>query len=237
MLLKLKYDLSYVAAATMAIFVAALAATDLMTSLKYAPYFALDALIRKHEPVSARAVETYAARLTTLPDTCRSDVINATINVAMRNVEQKTALIDRQPWISALQSMEPLLRDGMTCMPTNGMLWAQLATVRWLLGGTAEEQAVLLNMSQAYAPAEIKVLRARFTQWQRVSPMVISQSEHALRSDIRTVLNYGSPALVKEILAKISPQVVPIVADEGSLVSEPRKRLLAAAKIELPAAN
>lgn len=234
MLLKSKYDVAYFLSVALAIFVAALAATEFVLTAKYSPYLSLDSYLKKNASVSSRALQDYASRLPARPETCRSDILNATVGVAMGDVEQKMFLNDRRPWLEALRSMEPLLRESLACMPTDGMLWARLATVRWLLGGSADEQALLMNTSQAYAPAEIQVLRSRFVQWQRVSPQVISLAEHALRADIHVVLNYASPRFVKEILGRISPQVQPLLLDEMRSVSQARQDELSAEGVILP---
>lgn len=206
---------------------------DLSNTVRYGGLLALESLLRKGEPVSARAVANYAQHLSDIPETCRTDILDAAVAVAMQNIEQEAGSPDRSAWIASLRSMEPLLRGSLACMPTNGLLWGRLAVVRWLLGGTAEEQASLLTMSQAYAPAELPALRGRMIQWRRVSPPVLELAEHALRADIRVILNYAPVSAVKSLLADVPPLIRPFLADEALALPRDRRDVLDRAGIKL----
>jgi len=219
-------------AVSAAVLIGAVAAGDLAVTARYGGYLAIDSLLANDKPVLASVVADYAQRLSTAPDTCRSDILNAAVDVAMRNIEQETVSSDRTAWIASLRSMEPLLRDSLACMPTNGLLWARLAVVRWLLGGTAEEQATLLAMSQAYAPSELQVIRSRMVQWRRVSPKVLDLAGDALRSDIRTIINHA-PASSARLLADLPPLMQPFVADEALALPQERQNIFERAGVPL----
>lgn len=213
--------------------IGAVAVGDLATTARYGSYLAIDSLLANDKPVSAQVIADYAQRLSKSPQTCRTDILNSAVDIAMRNVEQETTSLDRTAWIASLRSLEPLLRDSLACMPTNGLLWARLAVVRWLLGGTAEEQASLLTMSQAYAPSELRVIRSRLVQWRRVSPKVLELAERWLRSDVRTILNYAEVSAAKRLLADVPPLVKPFVAEEALVLPQERRTAFVQAGIPL----
>lgn len=226
MTLNLRRKLVYLIAVAASLVIAAFAFVDLSTTASYGPYIALDSLMKRNQTVSAAAVSEYAKRLSKLPETCRTDVWNSVIAVATRNVRQEETSLDRQTWIAALRLMDPLLRTALGCMPTNGQIWARLAVVQWLLGGSGDEQVTLLVTSQAYAPNELQALELRMVQWRRVTPYVLQRTQNAMRSDIRAVLTYAPSKIVAEFLANIPDSMAPVVKDEFALITPERKAKL-----------
>jgi hypothetical protein len=228
------HDLAFPVAVVACMAISSLAIWQFLLTARYGVYTTLASLIDRGSPVSQSAVTTYAAKAEELPATCRTDLLNAAITVAMRDIDQMRNLDDQAGWVASLRSLEPRLRAALGCVPTDGMLWERLAVVRWFLGGSAQEEAHLLILSQAYGPGELDVLQTRIAQWKRVSPAVIDLAGDALRSDIRTTLLYAKPASVAALLADMPAVLQPLVSNEAAAVPPDRRDLLTAAKIALP---
>ena len=152
----------------------------------------------------------------------------------MRNVKQMRNEGDQVGWIASLRSMEPRLHRALACVPTDGMLWERLAVVRWFLGGSAQEQARLLTLSQAYSPGELEVVRARMVQWTRVTPIVVDLAQDALRSDIKVTLGYSSIRAVEAMVRDMPAVLQPLLKEAVAGLPPDRAADLAKAGITLP---
>jgi hypothetical protein len=222
----LRRDLAYPLAVVACLMVGALAVGEILLTARYGAYTALTSLMDKRQPVSAAAIINYAQRLSQLPETCRTDLLNAAVTVDMRGVDQLENSGDQVAWIASLRSLEPRLRHALTCSPTDGLLWERLAVVRWFLGGTAKEQTLLMGMSQAYSPGELGTLRSRMEHWKRLSPAVIEQSQDALRADVRVILHHSPPQFAKKVLAEVPQVLTSIVITEAAMIPEDRRSKL-----------
>ncbi|RWX75758.1 hypothetical protein EPK99_18915 [Neorhizobium lilium] len=213
---------------------ASLAVWQFVVTARYGVYVTLASMMDKGESVSSAAVANYASKADQLPSTCRTDLLNAAIAVNIRNVDQMRGIDDQVSWIASLRAMEPRLRQGLGCVPTDGLLWQRLAVVRWFLGGTAQEEAHLLSMSQAYAPYELDIVKTRILQWKRVTPAVIDLAGDALRSDIRITLLYAPVGEVKAMLTEASAFMLPLLSSEAVGMPPERSDALRKADITLP---
>lgn len=214
--------------------VASFAIWQFFITARYGTYTTLASMIEKGEAVSAAAVSDYAARADALPATCRSDLLGAVITVSMQNVEQMRSVGDQVGWVASLRAMEPRLHRALACVPTDGMLWERLAVVRWFLGGSAQEQARLLTLSQAYAPGELDVVRARMVQWTRVTPAVVDLAQDALGSDIRVTFGHSSAEAVEVMMRDMPASLQPLLKAAAADLPPDRAADLAKAGVSLP---
>jgi hypothetical protein len=194
-----------------------------MTTGKYAIYPALVSLVMHDEPVAQNAIMVSAQDLSDPPNTCRSDILDPALDVMMMNIMEQESKPDRSTSLASLNVADGVLRDALACMPTNSMVWARFAHVRWALGGSAQEQASLLTMSQTYSPAEIGPLAARIAQWERVSPTVRALGERALKADLEALLQHGSLPLIIEVMPSL-PRSLHTAAVEAARTISKEKR-------------
>lgn len=174
------------------------------------------------DPVSLAAVDDAIAKADVVFPDCQSDGITGVVDLVTWRADQIDPREDRDNWILALRQLEDVSRKALACEPTDGMFWARLAFARWFLGGTAQEQAKLLGYSQSYAPSEYPVIRARFFQWRRVSPTVISLARHQVQEDIRTVLLYVPLVEAVDLLTGMPQQLTFMMQEEMRLMPPER---------------
>jgi hypothetical protein len=213
---------------------ASLAAFQGVVTARYGTYSTLAAMLDKGEAVSPAALASDAQKAARLPNTCRTDLLNAAITIMLRNAEQVHESRDQLAWVEALRGLEPQLRQALACVPTDGMLWQRMAVVRWFLGCSADEEARLLAQSQAYAPGELEVVSARMLQWKRVTPAVIEGARDALRADIRVTLGHAKPPAVEAMLRELPATLQSLAGQEVAALPPERTKDLLQAGIRLP---
>lgn len=153
--------------------IAVYAGNQAWLSARYAPYLRLNGLMARGQPISADAVGRFSTDIGNRPQTCRSDLVEAQVAVRMRQVEirrldSETAGQD-ELWRASVRALAPVLDHALACLPTSGRLWQQRAVLTWLLGGPVQAQVIDMQLSQAYAPADLDVIALRFTHWKRVA--------------------------------------------------------------------
>lgn len=205
-----------------AVLTAALALGELKATRDYGPYLSLNSLLRRHDSVSDSAVMHYAQSLDGSPAPCRTDILDAVVSVARRDVDLKFSG-NREEWPAALLRMERVLRGALACNPTNGDLWVRLAMTRWFVGGSADEQLSLMTLSQAYSPANLDTVRKRLRHWSAVTPAMAALGEDLVRRDIRTMLLYAPTKDVIASAGDLPAHLHRVIHSEAELV--PRLRL------------
>jgi hypothetical protein len=205
-----------------AFLVAMLALAELKAARDYGAYLSLNSLLRRHEAVSDRAVMHYAQSLDGSLGSCRTDILEAVVSVAQRDVDLKF-IGSREEWPSALARSERVLRAALGCNPTNGDLWMRLAVTRWLVGGSADEQLSLMTLSQTYSPSNLDTVTKRLLHWGTVTPQMAALGEDLIRRDIRTILLYAPETDAVGLLRNLPAHLHPLVRSEAEVV--PRLRL------------
>lgn len=203
-----------------------LALHQIRISREYGPYIEMEALFARRQPVSPSALVLYAERLDRPLKTCRSDIVEAVIKVSQRHVDRQFAEHGAAAWRNAMQRMEKLVRNALKCSPTNGDLWARLAVLRWFLGGSANEQVALMELSQSYAPADLAVIRRRLRHWSGVTNAMAALGERIVRSDLRTLLLHAPERDVIRIFGWLSPDLQRVAGEEMIVVPPERMAAL-----------
>jgi hypothetical protein len=161
-----------------------------------------------------------------LIDGCSPAALDAAIEIETMHADLYTPYTDRDLWVAALQRLEGDARKALNCQPTNGLLWARLAFASWFLGRSATDQAAYLNYSQLYAPAELPAIRARFTQWARVSPVVMEQARQPFQRDLQTLLLWVPAPLAASLLKALPAIYQPAIDEIASYMPEERFQAL-----------
>jgi hypothetical protein len=209
------------------------AAGQFWLSARYAPYLRISGLIAQDVAVSTEAINRYSADLAHRPSTCRSDLVEAAVTVRLQQVEIRRRVAERQGlddrWSDAVRALAPIVDHALSCLPTDGRLWQQRAVLTWLLGGPAKAQITDMELSEAYAPADLDVVALRLSHWKRVGPAVTGPAERALRADLRIVLQQAPAASVPFLLAGFPPDLTLLLREELKNVDLERQSRLAAA--------
>jgi hypothetical protein len=209
-------------------FAALIALHELSVTRQYSAYQSLTGMFRERKAVSEQAISHYAGRLDGELGSCRTDILDAVVAVSQRNVDQEFSTRNRPGWLAAMQKMEETVRSALACRPANGDLWVRLATLRWFLGGSADEQISFMTLSQAYAPANLATTMKRLRYWSQVTPYMAALGEDLIRSDVRTMLLHAPEKDVVSSLSDLPENLLPLIRSEQAIV--PQSRLDALAK-------
>jgi hypothetical protein len=213
--------------------IAIFSAEQFWLSARYAPYLRINGLLARQVPVSADAINRYSADLGNRPPTCRSGLIEAILSVRLQQIEMRRSLAEQRGmddrWSDAVLALAPIVDHALSCLPTDGRLWQRRAVLTWLLGGPAKAQITDMELSQAYAPADLDVVALRLSHWKRVGPAVTDPAESALRADLRIVLQHAPAPGVPFLLADLPSDIQRLVKEELSGVDVGRQSQLAAA--------
>ncbi|MFN3548832.1 MAG: hypothetical protein ACK4U0_15205 [Mesorhizobium sp.] len=173
------------------------------------------------EPVRS-ALSSWVSSNEGLITACPAGAVDAAIELDVLHADLYVPFRQRDEWVRALDRLERDARQALACQPTNGLVWARLAFASWFLGQPAARQARYLDYSQLYAPAEMGALRARFAQWARVTPIVVSDASASFDRDLRTVLSFG-PASVTVAMLRDMPATSRAAILEAARVLPPER--------------
>lgn len=200
-------------------------------SARYAPYLRLHGLIARGEPVSADAIGRFSTDRANRPPTCRSDLVEAQVAVELQQVENSRRVSEMsggdEVWMSSVRNLAPVLDHALACLPTSGRLWQQRAVLTWLLGGPVAAQVIDMELSQAYAPADLDVIALRFTHWRRVGAAVTTPAQSALRFDMWFILTQAPARYVRAILTDLPPDLDRLLQEQLANLGEVRRDELA----------
>lgn len=183
---------------------------------------------------SADVIKTYAAKIDSVAtgNYCRSTVIRSALSIALADLDLQNSSRDYDGWAASFGRTEKFLKHAISCAPTDGNLWVRLAMVERAIAERPDSLAAILNQSAWLAPAEIQSIRARFFLWKDLSKDTLALTDDALQSDLRTLLNYGQPAVTARTIQMTGTRFTPIVKEALSRVSPERRAELAKAGLD-----
>lgn len=132
-----------------------------------------------------------SASLLQVDDSCDADTLAARATFWRTIAERRRAGGSIPPFEGALR--EGNLLQQIACTPTDGMAWAELAEAEHLAKGETDRTITYLALSQHYAPYEGLALRMRLRLLTAEGATQFDKAEHLLRSDLATILEYGTP--------------------------------------------
>jgi hypothetical protein len=154
-----------------ALMVLAISLMQFASTVRFIDFFYL---IDKFNATDARlpqVLDAYAraSEAIYMQDYCRSDILNAGLDVVLADLDHKNPDIEFDSWLDAIKRAETLTRHALDCAPTVSDYWIRYAMIRRAAGEQPEELAKLLAKAVALDPASISALRARFALWKKVS--------------------------------------------------------------------
>ena len=194
-------------------------------------------LIAGDKPVSALLVANARGDIQHLVNDglCRNDLLAAGLKATLKDLDFQNSYSNYEAWSLQMMSADRFLTHALSCRPTDGDLWVRLAMVRWSVGELSEEQALLMRMSQQYAPAEQNIIRARFVQWGRLSEASLKELTTEFFSDIQVVLLKFSAKEAAAIYNAGSAQSKISVYEAGLILPKERRDQIKAAGARLEA--
>lgn len=184
------------------------------------------------EPVRS-ALSSWVSSNEGLITACPAGAVDAAIELDVLHADLYVPFRQRDEWVRALARLERDARQALACQPTNGLVWARLAFASWFLGQPAARQARYLDYSQLYAPAEMGALRARFAQWARVTPMVMSDASRSFDRDLRTLLAFAPTSVAVPLLGDMPASSRPSIVNVARVLPQQRLDALRARGIDL----
>ena len=156
---------------------------------------------------------------------CRSSIVRSAVKVVVATKNNAKSFDDPNAWLTASQRAEEMISHAVACVPDDGEMWArsaQIASQSTLWATTLER----LNRSQALAPADEATLGLRVAVWADVPVALDAESDVSRRADMRAVLAYGSPELLRRLLATAPIWMLPSMRDEVARLSVQRRDLV-----------
>lgn len=164
---------------------------------------------------------------------CPAGAVDATIELDVLHADLYVPFNQRSEWVQALARLERDAREALACQPTNGLAWARLAFASWFLGQPAGLQARYLDYSQLYAPAELGALKARFAQWARVTPVVMSDASRSFERDLRTLMTSAPVSVAVPLLKGMPPWSREAIVHVARVLPQDRLDVLKARGLDL----
>ena len=132
---------------------------------------------------------------------CQADYVKAALTVVLTHLDQQNSEQDFDSWSAAMVNAEEIAKYAIGCSPTNGNFWLRLAMVRQAISEQSNELARLVQFSQLYAPAEEKVIGARYRLYNRVTAPTLALLGPTLASDLTVICDRAQTAYRRRLPA------------------------------------
>lgn len=168
---------------------------EIDTSYRYSGISAVAKQLESGLSVRLDVVAHYAKEAddASVAGTCRTDVLMSGATVVLANLDTVSPVNDFDRWSSSVSNAQEYFERALACWPSNGNFWLRLAMIKRAIAEIPLEQKQLLTRSQAHAPAEYEVVRARLTYYTRLEKPTIAEVHSQLSMDIEAYLKYGIP--------------------------------------------
>lgn len=190
----------------------------------------------------AEAIRRFAeeAGLAQAGDTCDADTLAIRAEF-WRLVEERRSGETSSDMTAADLAHERDLRSSnllqqISCSPTNGTAWAELAEYEAASRGWSDKVANYLKLSERYAPFEGVALATRIEVLARMAPRDDDTLE-LLRRQLAMSLNYAAPQEVAAQLELLPTSEVAWVEDFVLGLPEARRAAIEAARKQLDASK
>lgn len=166
-------------------------------------------------------IETYASGI---ESQCQSAFVKPFLTILLASLDTRDPNSDYDRWFEALNRTENFLRHAISCLPTDGNLWARYAMVRQASAEQSEELDRLLSLSQKYSPSEENAITARYFLYNRLTNTSLLRVSALINKDVEIICSASAATLRRkipapkprlvEIIKQIAPSC-PIVAHSG----------------------
>jgi hypothetical protein len=155
---------------------------------------------------------------------CRSSIVRSAVKVVVATKNNAKSFDDQGAWLTASQRAEEMISHAVACLPDDGEMWARSAQIA---SQSAEWTTTLerLNRSQVLAPADEATLGLRVAVWADVPVGLEAVSNVSRGADMRAVLEYGSPGLLRRLLATAPLWMLAGLRDDVARLSTDRRQL------------
>ncbi|WP_117196268.1 hypothetical protein [Rhizobium terrae] len=166
-----------------------LAAMQISRHLRFGELRYVATQLETDRPVARNVLERAVTGALALQDEgiCQSEFLKAALTVTLTKLDHQNQDVDYEAWSNTLLQAESLIRFSLSCIPTDGNLWARLAMVRQAISEQPDELAKLVTFSQLYAPAEENVIDARYRLYNRVTKDTLALLGDPMRSDLEAI--------------------------------------------------
>jgi len=211
----------------LALFFLWIAVGELQITARFSNLFYLNATLTQQDSSNAVAIGRYAAQADAVATSneCRADVLAGGLTFVLRDLDLQNSVDQYDAWAAAMTRADHYITHALSCSPADGDLWARLAMIRQASSENAEQLSSLMSQSALLAPSEMYVLRARFFVWRKATIATLDRSADTVERDIRTVLNYGQPNDIIDVLGNAGVNLKPHILAAWKLI--PAGRLAA----------
>lgn len=173
--------------------------------------------IEKGKPVEAKTLDRLISDSykSNIEKECQSAFVKPFLTVLLANMDKHNPNVDYERWFQALQLTDTFLQHTLSCLPTDGNLWARYAMIRQASAEQPEEISRLLSLSKAYSPAEENALSARYFLYNRLTEASLASAAAPLGDDLKILCSSMAEKLrsrlpapntrVSKVIEKITP--------------------------------
>lgn len=126
-------------------------------------------------------------------DTCDADTLSTRAEFWRLVKEMRSAEPQSTPMASDGALQEANLIQQISCSPTNGVAWAELAAIEAETSGWTDKVMRYLALSQQYTPYEGLALEMRLTLLGSSDAGPNERVREILRRDLATILHHAEP--------------------------------------------
>ncbi|MBO9099405.1 MULTISPECIES: hypothetical protein [unclassified Rhizobium] len=215
----------------LALFFLWIAIDELKTTVRFSDIFYLNATLTQEDSANAVAIGRFAAEAEAVITNgeCRADVVSGGMTFVLRDLDMQDVVDHYDAWAASMARADRYITHALSCNPGDGDLWARLAMIRQASSENADQVFSLMNRSAVLAPSEMYVIRARFFVWRKATVATLNRSADILKHDINTVLNYGDPNDIVDVLAHAGDNLKPHILEAAKLIPAAR---MAALRVE-----
>ncbi len=179
-------------------------------------------------PGRLRAIEVAASSpdIKTLTETCDPAALSAAAQFWRLASAGDEGLDQTNPDPALSRQRRGALLHQVSCTPTDGVAWAELASAMLDVGADRESVARALRLSKSYAPFEELAVVSRLRSLISIKDSPDAGLDDVYTSDMRTVIVYIDPRVAAEFQTEIERSIREM-SDDGSLdVTSERIELL-----------